>query len=205
MTTIDALGKPCPIPVVRAKQAIAALPAAGGAVEVLVDNAVACENLGKLAAGSGYSHRVAARPDGTFGVVITVGRGRRKPAESPRTAEEPSEREGGLVVAIGSDHMGRGSEELGRILLKGFLFSLSQLPEPPKAVLFFNGGIRLAVEGANTVEDLRELAARGARILVCGTCVDYYGCKERIAVGEIADMYGIVETMSGASNLLNLS
>lgn len=201
--TIDVLGQPCPIPVVKAKQAIAQLPAGGGVIRVLVDNTLACENLGKMASGSGYGHRAEPCADGTFAVTITVGEGPREPEGLPETA--PSRPNGsGLVVAVGSDAMGKGSEELGKILIKGFVFSLSELPVPPRALLFFNSGIHLVTEGANTVEDLKKLAAKGVTILVCGTCVDYYGCKDRIAVGEITNMYGIVEAMNAAGQLLNL-
>lgn len=201
MITIDALGQPCPIPVVKARQAVVGLPPQGGVVSVLVDNAVACQNLAKMAEGSGYSHKTQQRPDGVFAFTITVGEGR---VADSSLAPPPPSGGGGLAVAIGSDAMGRGSEELGKLLIKGFLFSLSELPEPPEALLFFNGGVHLAVKDANTVEDLQGLAAKGTRILVCGTCADYYGCREQIAVGEIADMYGITQAMSAAGRLLSL-
>jgi selenium metabolism protein YedF len=202
MTVIDVLGQPCPIPVVKAKRAIAQLPDHGGVIRVLVDNAAACENLAKMAGGCGYSHMTEPRAGDTFAVTITVGEGRQESAGSPQI--RPASHDGGLVVAIGTDSMGRGSEELGKVLIKGFIFSLTQLREPPFALLFFNSGVSLVTEGSNTLGDLKELAAKGASIWACGTCVDYYGLREKIAVGEITNMYGIVETMNAAGRLLNL-
>lgn len=206
MTRIDALGQPCPIPVVKAKTAIAALPAEGGVVEVLVDNQVACENLAKMATGSGHGHTTQTLPDGNFLVAISVGAGR--PATAPAASPEPSlslpQSGAGLAAAIGCDSMGHGSEELGRILIKGFIFSLSQLDPVPQAALFFNSGVRLVLDDANTVEDLRALAAKGCRILVCGTCVDYYQVKDRVAVGEVTNMYGIVEAMNAARSVVSI-
>lgn len=206
MTLIDALGLPCPIPVVKAKNAIAALPADGGVVQVLVDNTVACDNLAKMAKGSGHQCETQSRPDGNFLVVIAVGAGRDKTAEKaqavPFVPELPAG--AGLVAAISADSMGRGSEELGKILIKGFIFSLSQLTPPPQTVVFFNSGVRLTLRDANTVDDLRTLVDKGCRVLICGTCVDYYQCKDEVAVGEIVNMYGIVEAMSAARSVINI-
>lgn len=203
-TTINALGMPCPIPVVKAKQAIQQLPPAGGVVCVLVDNMVACENLGKMASGSGYTHQIAAIDSG-YQVTITVGT---VPADPKVVMDAPvpsvPQAQDNLAVAIGRDAMGHGSDELGKILIKGFIYSLTALETPPAALLFFNGGVHLVVEGANTIEDLQALESKGTKILVCGTCANYYNVSDRIAVGEIANMYAIVEAMANASSVINL-
>ena len=207
MVHIDALGQPCPIPVVKAKAAIAALPADGGEVEVLVDNRTACENLAKMATGSGHGCETRQLPDGNFATVITVGAGAAKDAtiaRPERPLPEMPTAGAGLVVAVGADGMGRGSEELGRILIKGFIFSLTQLNPLPQAVLFFNSGVHLALEGANTVEDLRLLADKNCQILVCGTCADYYQCRDRVAAGEIVTMYDIVEAMNAGRSVVSI-
>lgn len=212
---IDALGQPCPIPVVKAKQAIAALPANGGVVEVLVDNVTACENLAKMAKGLGHGCEARTLPDGNHLVTIAVGGGGAGavPAAAvsfpgiPGGESAPQDARAsraGLVVAVGSDCMGRGSEELGRILIKGFIYSLSQMDPPPMAVLFFNAGVRLVLDDANTAEDVRALAGKGCRVLVCGTCVNYYQCGERIAAGEIVTMYDIVEAMGAGRSVVSI-
>ncbi len=204
---IDALGQPCPIPVVKAKQAIAALPGDGGVVEVLVDNVTACENLAKMAKGLGHGCDARTLPDGNHLVSIAVGRGGAAAVSASGDAGTPADSPAlrrGLVVAVGSDCMGRGSEELGRILIKGFIYSLSQMDPPPEAVLLFNSGVRLVLDDANTAEDLRALAGRGCRVLVCGTCVNYYQCGDRIAVGEIVTMYDIVEAMGAGRSVVSV-
>ncbi|MCC8189113.1 MAG: sulfurtransferase-like selenium metabolism protein YedF [Planctomycetes bacterium] len=207
MVHIDAVGQPCPIPVVRAKQAIAALPDGGGTVAVTVDNRTAGENLAKLAAGSGYRHELQELPDGHFRIAIHVGvpadnsEAVAVPVPAPLT---PPASAPGLVVAIGADHLGRGSEELGKILIKGFVFSLTGLDPAPQAVLFFNSGVRLVLADANTVQDVQALAAKGCTVLVCGTCVEYYQCRDRIAVGEITTMYGIVEAIQAGRTVFSV-
>jgi len=99
--------------------------------------------------------------------------------------------------------MGGGAEELGKILIKGFLYALSELPEAPGSVIFFNSGARLTSGGANTVEDLKKLEAKGTEILTCGTCVDYYGLPAP-AVGGTADMYAIAGKMANAAKVVNI-
>ena len=100
--------------------------------------------------------------------------------------------------------MGHGSEELGKILIKGFIFSLSQLEVPPKAVVFFNSGVKLTLKDANTLADIKVMEERGTKIRICGTCADYFKVKDQVSVGEICNMYDIVEAMSGAQKVINI-
>jgi selenium metabolism protein YedF len=111
---------------------------------------------------------------------------------------------GGLAVVVSRDTMGEGAEELGKILIKGFIYSLSELPTPPSCVIFLNSGARLTTEGANTVEDLKKLGEKGAEVLTCGTCVNYYGLQGKLAVGAITDMYGITERIAAAAKVMNI-
>ena len=106
------------------------------------------------------------------------------------------------MVAVDTDAMGRGSEELGRTLMKGFLFAVGQLPELPKTILFYNGGARLTTEGSDSLEDLKKLEAQGVEILTCGTCLNYYGLTDKLAVGSVTNMYTIVEKLAGAGKVI---
>lgn len=205
MINLDMRGQACPIPVVKAMKALEGLPAEGGSIEVVVDNDAASKNLSKMASGKGCSFTVEQQSEKHYVVRITKGAGDPAAAEEPVRKKAVLQKEGqGLVVAIGKDSMGQGSEELGKILVKGFLFSLTQLNPVPKAVLFFNSGVFLTLQDANTIEDLRTLEEQGTKILICGTCVDYYKCQEQVAVGEITNMYGIVEMLDSAASVINL-
>ena len=106
------------------------------------------------------------------------------------------------MVAVDTDVMGRGSEELGKTLMKGFLFAVGQLPELPKTMLFYNGGARLTTEDSDSLEDLKKLEAQGVEILTCGTCLNYYGLTEKLAVGSVTNMYTIVEKLAGAGKVI---
>jgi len=206
-------GQPCPIPVVNAKKALAepaaeALESRGSppvhsSVVVLVDNIVAVQNLEKMAKGSGCAF--SYEQDGTsFKVSITKGIAGSPagdhvgPAGDDVISLEGSFRGpdhvGGPIVLITSDSMGRGAEELGKLLIKGFVFSLTQLNPAPEAVIFLNSGVRLTAEGANTVSDLKTLEENGTKVYSCGTCVNFY--KTSLAVGSIVDMMTITNHLA---------
>lgn len=199
--TIDARGKACPQPVVLSLHALAELKE-GEVLEVWVDNDAAVENLKRMAAQKGRSASVQQESD--FWRVF-IGEGAQDAVQSaPQPGCGCTVMGSDAVVAVGTDVMGRGSDELGRALLKSFLYALAQLETPPRTLLFFNGGAKLTVEGSQSLEDLRELESRGTEILTCGTCLDYYGLKEKLAVGSITNMYRIAELLTQADRLVNL-
>lgn len=198
--TVNAIGDTCPVPVIKAKQALAQMTEPGD-LEVLVDNEVAVQNLTRMGASQGYAVQSEKTGDGNFRVRILVNALPKPEENAPAPVCSPDAR-GDLVVAVDSAHMGRGSEELGETLMKGFLFALGQLPRLPAAVLFYNGGASLSCEGSAALESLRSLEAQGVKILTCGTCLDYYGLTSKLAVGEVTNMYTIVETLAGAGKVI---
>ena len=198
---VDAVGEQCPIPVVKALRALREMRESG-TLAVHVDNEIAVQNLTRMASG----HHLTARAEKvaekefvvTMEVTAPVGDA---PQEEPELTCIPDAR-GSLVVAVDTDVMGRGSEELGKTLMKGFLFAVGQLPELPKTMLFYNGGARLTTEGSDSLEDLKKLEAQGVEILTCGTCLNYYGLTEKLAVGGVTNMYTIVEKLAGAGKVI---
>ncbi|NLA82639.1 MAG: sulfurtransferase-like selenium metabolism protein YedF [Clostridiaceae bacterium] len=108
-----------------------------------------------------------------------------------------------FVIAIGSDAMGRGSDDLGRILMKSFIGALTELATPPDYILFVNAGVRLTTKGSNALEDLGDLEAKGTQLLSCGTCLNFFelGQPEK---GSISNMMTILEVMASADKLINL-
>ena len=196
---VDAMGLACPLPVVKTIKALEALTGPA-AVETHVDNETAVQNLTRLAAGKGFPVRSEKLEEKHFVVIMEANKA--APAEAEAPALCLPDRRGNTVVAVGSDAMGLGSEELGRTLMKGVLYALSQLDELPKTILFYNGGARLTTEGSLSLEDLRSMEAQGVQILTCGTCLNYYGLTEKLAVGGVTNMYSIVETLAKADKVI---
>ena len=194
---VDALGKQCPIPVVMAKKALAELQTPD-TLEILVDNEAAVQNLSKLAASCQLPVRTEKTGEKRFSVTMEVS----APVQPVEETVCAPDARGDLVVAIGSNCMGNGEEALGKTLMKGFLFAVGQLPQLPKTILFYNGGAHLTVEGSPVLEDLKKLEAQGVEILTCGTCLNFYGLTDRLAVGGVTNMYDIVEHLATAGKVI---
>ena len=200
MIHVNAMGDACPIPVVKTKNAIRELNGPG-AVETLVDNEIAVQNLTKMASQKGYGVKSEMLEPGKFRVVMTIGEGAQPdttPPEEETCVVTPSAGQKNTVVVISSSHMGSGSDELGSALMKGFLYALNQQDSLPSTILFYNGGAALTCEGSASLEDIRSLQAQGVEILTCGTCLNYYGLTEKLQVGEVTNMYVICEKMTQA-------
>lgn len=192
--TVNAVGDQCPIPVVKATKALGEVTEAG-TLEVQVDNEIAIQNLTRLADSKGLRSHSEKLGDKLFSITMEV--------TGPIAADEAEavchgDTRGDFVVAIDSNVMGSGSDELGAILMKGFIYAVSQLERLPKAMLFYNGGAKLTVEGSVSVEDLKNMEAQGVEILTCGTCLNFYGLTDKLAVGGVTNMYTIVEKLAGA-------
>lgn len=213
MITVNAIGDICPIPVVKTKKALGELNGPGE-IEVLVDNETAVKNVTKMAKSSGASAESEQLGEKQYRVLITVGEAAAQQVQSAKnSAAQPQGQDQqetaagcrtcmGTVVAVGSDRMGEGSEELGRILIKSFIFALTQLDDLPDKILFYNGGAKLTVEGSENLEDLKTLEEQGVEIQTCGTCLDYYGIKDQLAIGGVTNMYSIVETLQNAMSVI---
>ena len=198
MLKVDARGDACPLPVVKAKKAIAELNGAGE-VEVLVDNEIAVQNLNKMAQQKGYQSAAEKLAEWEYRVLFTVGEPAAEEGEAPVCAPDART---DTVVVIASDKMGEGAEELGKTLLKAFVFALTQQDKLPKTVLFYNGGASLTCEGSPMLEDLKTLESEGVEIMTCGTCLNYYGLTEKLAVGSVTNMYAIVEKLTQAGSVV---
>ena len=107
-----------------------------------------------------------------------------------------------MVVVLSSNQMGQGDEALGKLLMKGFVFALTQQDMLPETILLYNSGAFLSCEGSDNLEDLKTLEAQGVEIRTCGTCLNYYGLTDKLAVGSVTNMYDIVETMTSAGKVI---
>lgn len=199
---VNAIGDACPLPVIKAKNALQQMNGAG-VLEVHVDNEIAVQNVLRLASGSGHQAKSMKLEEKHFVIEMTV----EQPAAAPApAAQEPvacyPDQRGGTVIAIGSSCMGMGDDKLGATLMKAFIYAVSQQDTLPKTMLFFNGGAKLTVEGSLSLEDLKTMEAQGVEIMTCGTCLDFYGIKDKLAVGGVTNMYSIVETMTKAAKVI---
>jgi selenium metabolism protein YedF len=206
-TTLDCRGLSCPQPVVNTKKALESLEkdSADFTLTVVVDNETALKNVTRFANTSGY--RVATQKAGDdFHLTIAkpaAAAGEMQPAANAvnRRKTVPGE---ATVLLVTASTLGRGEEELGTLLMRSFFYSLKESDVLPGKILFFNTGVYLTTEGSPVLEELQALSDRGVEIFSCGTCLEYYKLKDRLAVGQVTNMYDTVAAMLTANRCITL-
>ncbi|WP_306483080.1 sulfurtransferase-like selenium metabolism protein YedF [Anaerococcus sp.] len=190
MKKIDCLGKVCPIPVIETKKLIKENPEEVD-FEILVDNEVATQNLAKMAKELKIESSSEKIEDGVYKVSL------KKNAQSKEEVSEEGNKidTSSYVVVISDDRMGKGDEDFSKSLLEGFIYALTEQDKLPEKVIFYNRGVFLTAANEKTIEDLKVLEEKGVEILSCGLCLGNYKLKEKLAVGEITNMYKIVEIL----------
>ncbi|MDI6600188.1 MAG: sulfurtransferase-like selenium metabolism protein YedF [Thermoanaerobacteraceae bacterium] len=196
---IDARGLACPQPVVMAKKALDEMEE--GSVTAIVDSDTAVENLTRLAESMGTEPEIK-REGNTAYITIHKAKAQTEPEEASCTFSWPEEKN--LVIMVSTDLFGKGDEELGRLLMKNYIYTLTQTDEKPETLIFINRGVFLTTEGSASIDDLKKLEESGIEILSCGTCLDFYGVKDKLKVGSVSNMYTIVEKMNGATNTITI-
>lgn len=189
---VDARGLTCPQPVILTKRVMDE----GDVSEIttIVDNTTSLENVKKLANSQGYAAAVEEK-DGEFHINLS------KSVESAEPADEKGDE---IAILITSSCFGRGEDELGRVLMKSFLYSLNEIQGEIRHLIFMNSGVFLTTEGSPVLDHLSALEAGGTEILSCGTCLDYYGLKEKLVIGRVTNMYTAMEIISGAPKNITL-
>ena len=201
MITVNAVGKACPEPVIMTR---AAVEKGAAELEVLVDNAVAVSNVTRFLEGQGF--RVQHQENGGE-FKVTARREGAVASAGTAAAADPAPRPQGkarLAVLVAGKTLGREDKELGEVLIKGFLGTLSKLETPPAVLALMNEGVKLALPDASTCDHLKDLEGTGTKILVCGTCTNHFGITERVGVGTISNMFEILEAVTGADKVLSV-
>ncbi|GCF93021.1 selenium metabolism protein YedF [Enterococcus florum] len=196
MYKINAIGKACPLPVIETKKALKE----HDVVETLVDNEIATQNLKKMADQLGYIYQMEPTGD-NYNVVIAKGNQDLVELTDLEEVQEVATTDD-YVVVIDTNVMGRGSDDLGKNLLKMFIYSLTEQDVLPKQVIFYNGGVSLVTKESDSLEDLQTLAEQGVEIYACGACLNFFELTEQVAIGEITNMYRIVEMMRQAPKVV---
>lgn len=195
MFKIDAIGKACPLPVIETHKALKE----NNTVETIVDNKIATENLKKLAEDMGYTYAMTEESSTHYTVVIAKQTAQEAVNNQAELAAKPSD---SYIVVINSPTMGAGDDALGKQLLKTFIYTLTEQDVLPQTIIFYNGGVPLVTKDSESLEDLQKLAAQGVQIYACGACLNYYQLTDKVAVGEITNMYRIVEMMRTADRIV---
>ncbi|MGL5243694.1 MAG: sulfurtransferase-like selenium metabolism protein YedF [Sarcina sp.] len=190
MQVINCKGLACPMPVIKTKKYFDSIEK--GSAKIIVDNEVSKDNVCKYARGCGYDVSFMKENDS---FLINI--------EKRETKEKEFNKES-FALIISSNLLGEGDEALGEVLMKGYIYTLSESESIPDKLIFINSGVKLTIKNSPVLESLDNLAKKGVDILCCGTCLDFYGIKENLAIGTITNMYNIVEVMNSYRKVIKL-
>ncbi|HRY12017.1 MAG TPA: sulfurtransferase-like selenium metabolism protein YedF [Syntrophomonadaceae bacterium] len=189
--TIDARGLNCPEPVIMTKKALDSQDVSE--VLAIVDNRAALENISRLVKTMNLGSMVEEQ-DGLFYINIT----------KEEAIPQKQSIKAGATVVVKSNVLGQGDDVLGSVLMKSFLYTLTQMEGELETLIFLNGGVLLTTAGSEVLEHIKNLAKNGVEVMSCGTCLDFYGLTDKLEVGSIGNMYTIAEEMFHARKLIVL-
>lgn len=199
MLSFDYRNHACPYPVVETRKQMLAHP--DNELIVLVDDEICRDNVARLANKMGYQITATECATGFELRLAPLSTSKTVTLPQPAAAPQPENLET-TVIYCGSDCMGTGDHQLGRILLKNFLITQLELDPLPAAILFVNSGIHLTTAGSEVIEILSALQTAGVDIASCGLCLDFHNKKEQLKVGRVTNMLDIVEIQNQARRIL---
>jgi selenium metabolism protein YedF len=196
--TLDARGLACPLPVIKTRDALAAIQT--GELTVLLDNTTARDNVLRFAQNHGCAAEVVRESAEAIEIRVV------KSGPSPSAAKDDAFciPDGGTILVLASSTVGHGDDTLGTVLTKAFLHTVLHADERPSLIVLMNSGVKLAAEGSECLGKLRELEQSGVRILVCGVCVDFFSLKGKTLAGTISNAYSIWEEFAKARKVISI-
>lgn len=214
---INCRGLACPQPVLNTKKALEQM--GPGTAVVIVDNETAKENVSLFARNTG--HRVEiSQEGGEYHIAISkaaitdnskgpqtevAGQSKNTAGPEKNITPEAGAKESGCVYFITSNLLGQGSPDLGQVLMKSLMVTLAETDPAPHSLLLLNTGVMLACQGSTVLQLLEKIAGRGADVISCGTCLEYYKLKESLSVGRMGNMFDIHNIMSGPRKVITVS
>lgn len=194
MEMVNAMGLACPQPVILAKKQI---DAGVANFVVAVDNETAVQNLSRLAENQNYQVKVET-VEGGFHVTFS-GDG-----SAPVAEDYSTKKPNNWALFVNKDAIGTNVGDLGPSLITMFFYTLCESNDPPRYILFMNEGVKLPAENEQIAEHLKTLQEKGAEVLVCGTCLKFYGLEGKLMAGTVSNMYDISECMHKADKVITL-
>ncbi|MFH1019025.1 MAG: sulfurtransferase-like selenium metabolism protein YedF [Pseudomonadota bacterium] len=197
---LDCRGMICPAPVMQVRDILTVERPAS--IVVMVDNEAARENVSRFLTHHGYQV-CGEKKESDFIVTGVKNDGVCQVMSDEELAPVPA---GGkkILVMLTTDRMGHGDDSLGAGLMLNFLKTLKEMGPELWRLVMVNSGVKLAVEGAETLAVLQEHAANGVSILVCGTCLNHFNLLDKKQVGETTNMLDIVTSLQVADQVINL-
>ena len=196
--TLDCTNLPCPQPVIRTKNELETRT--DNQLTVIVDNDAACANVTRFAESQGHAVQTSEK-EGLF--YLRIQKGEDGPVSEPPPISCDVEQKRNMVIYITSEFMGQGSDELGQILMNAYFETISHFATEISHIMLINSGVKLAIEGSEVLEQIRELEKMDIEILVCGTCLNFFKIKNQLGTGTVSNMFTILEALAKTDRVLS--
>jgi selenium metabolism protein YedF len=201
MKTIDVKGLQCPMPLIETKKALKEIEE-GEYLKIIIDNATSVINVLRFLGDNGVP--VTKSQNGNITELTVNKQGSEiENAEVDEYCEIDLPLDNNFILVFAKNRIGEGAEELGKMLVGGFLNTFKEMEKLPQKVIFLNSGIDLVLKGSPTIPVLKEYENRGVELLVCGTCLDYYKKVKEVAVGRVSNAYDILNATINAGKMIS--
>ncbi|MCX7769486.1 MAG: sulfurtransferase-like selenium metabolism protein YedF [Proteobacteria bacterium] len=177
---VDVRNKPCPEPVILTKKAIETEDF--NELEIITNSEVSKENIERFLITKGIKFE-----------VTKIGENYHLLIKKMNVSTYTSKKELQLKLIVTKNYFGEGDKKLGEILIKTFFHTLNDSEKLPETIFFVNSGVHLTIFNSPVLDELKNLECKGVEILSCGTCLDYFNIKDKLAVGKIGNMYKLIE------------
>jgi selenium metabolism protein YedF len=202
MKIIDVKGKKCPMPLIETKKALKEI-GRNEALKVITDSANAVKNVTHYLEDNGIPvHTVQS--GNVWEININKGDNDLENTTPEAYCPTSEEMDKSFVVVYAKDRLGEGSEELGNALVGAMLNTMKEMDTLPQKIIFINSGINLVIKSSLVISQLKVLESKGVELISCGTCLDYYGKMDELAVGRISNMLEIMESMTNVGKVINV-
>ena len=202
MKTLDAKGLKCPMPLIETKKALKEIEK-DEALKIIIDNETSVKNVEHFLTDNGMEASRTEK-DGIYEIIVNKQDGDLDEVQAEAYCATPENQDNSYVVMFAKDRLGEGSEELGNVLVGGFLNTIKERDVLPDKIIFMNSGINLVLEDSPALPLLKELADKKVDLVSCGTCLDYFGKMDELAVGRVSNMYEILESMLAVGKVINI-
>ena len=175
-------------------------------LKIIIDNETSVKNVEHFLTDNGMEVSRSEK-NGIYEIVVNKQEGDLEDVQAEAycaTCSTATETDKTYLVMFAKDRLGEGSEELGNVLVGGFLNTLNEREVLPDKIIFMNSGINLVLKDSPALQLLKELAEKNVDLLVCGSCLDYFGKMDELSVGRVSNMHEILEGMLDAGKVINI-
>lgn len=201
MNIIDCKGLACPMPVIKTKKYFDLEDSKE--TLVIVDNEVAKNNILRLAKGINLNSSFTEE-EGLYKIQLSRGEFSKVQSAEINNSLGNFSIPSAPTIIVSSSLLGNGDDRLGETLMKVYINTLAESEILPENLMFINGGVKLTCTGSDVLDSLNSMEEKGVNIISCGACLDFYNLKEELKVGEIGNMYQIIDLMNKSGNTIKL-